>query len=224
MITKPSPLSPICRSTTTPSVHTCPSSPRRNGRSIGVVDLVKKLDLAFVKTGPSVCYPVVAPNRGPFSSSGLASTRNFDGHRPRVRLAQASMLEVLTNFLTNRNYLLAQAHVDASALSNSIAHLNTSTTFSPLQPLQDTDVAGYLRIAHEQNLISTIEEGRKETQEAFYRVLEDRSQRDWEAKKKRVFEELGGRVASADRGMSDIRSNTLGKSTVRSSCLREVIR
>lgn len=120
--------------------------------------------------------------------------------------------------------MLAQAHVDASALSNSIAHLNTSTTFSPLQPLQDTDVAGYLRIAHEQNLISTIEEGRKETQEAFYRVLEDRSQRDWEAKKKRVFEELGGRVASADRGMSDIRSNTLGKSTVRSSCLREVIR
>lgn len=134
------------------------------------------------------------------------------------------MLEVLTNFLTNRNYLLAQAHVDASALSNSIAHLNTSTTFSPLQPLQDTDVAGYLRIAHEQNLISTIEEGRKETQEAFYRVLEDRSQRDWEAKKKRVFEELGGRVASADRGMSDIRSSTLGKSTVRSPWLREVIR
>ena len=108
-----------------------------------------------------------------------------------------------------RNYLLAQAHVDASALSNSIAHLNTSTTFSPLQPLQDTDVAGYLRIAHEQNLISTIEEGRKETQEEFYRVLEDRSQRDWEAKKKRVFEELGGRIGASDR-----RAGPLGKSSL----------
>jgi len=75
--------------------------------------------------------------------------------------------------------------------------------------LQDTDVAGYLRIAHEQNLISTIEEGRKETQEEFYRVLEDRSQRDWEAKKKRVFEELGGRIGASDR-----RVGPLGKSSL----------
>ena len=113
-----------------------------------------------------------------------------------------------------RSYLLAQAHVDASALSNSISNLNTSTTFSPLQPLQDTDVAGYLRIAHEQNLISTIEEGRRETQEEFYCVLEERSQRDWEAKKKRVFEELGGRVADGDRGLSDTRGSVIGKSTL----------
>jgi nuclear pore complex protein Nup93 len=103
---------------------------------------------------------------------------------------------------TSRNYLLAQVHVDASALSNSIAHLNTSTTFSPLQPLQDTDVAGYLRHAHEQNLISTIEEGRKDTQEEFCRVLEERSRRDWEAKKKHAFEELGGHVAEENRAIS----------------------
>ncbi|KAG5636549.1 hypothetical protein H0H81_007679 [Sphagnurus paluster] len=114
----------------------------------------------------------------------------------------------------HRNYLLAQAHVDASALSNSIAHLNTSTTFSPLQPLQDTDVAGYLRHAHEQNLISTIEEGRKETQEEFYRALEERSQRDWEAKKKRVFEELGGRVNGDNRAMVDLKKSTHGKSSL----------
>lgn len=112
----------------------------------------------------------------------------------------------------NSNYLLAQAHVDASALSNSIAHLNTSTTFSPLQPLQDTDVTGYLRHAHEQNLISTIEEGRKETQEEFYRVLEERSQRDWEAKKKRVFEELGGRVGGGDRALTEMKKSSHGKS------------
>lgn len=116
--------------------------------------------------------------------------------------------------LPSRNYLLAQAHVDASALSNSIAHLNTSTTFSPLQPLQDTDVAGYLRHAHEQNLISTIEEGRKETQEEFYRVLEDRSQRDWEAKKKRVFEELGGRVGGDNRALAELKKSTHGRSSL----------
>jgi nuclear pore complex protein Nup93 len=93
--------------------------------------------------------------------------------------------------------------VDASALSNSIAHLNTATTFSPLQPLQDTDVAGYLRHAHEQNLISTIEEARRETQSELYRVLDERVRRDWEAKKIRVFEELGGRVDGESVAIAD---------------------
>lgn len=88
--------------------------------------------------------------------------------------------------------------MDAPALASSIAHLNTTNTFSPLQPLHDTDVAGYLRHAHEQTLISTIEESRKETQEDFYRLLEDRSRKDWEARKKRIFEELGGRVGGAE--------------------------
>ncbi|KAF9443620.1 NIC-domain-containing protein [Macrolepiota fuliginosa MF-IS2] len=111
------------------------------------------------------------------------------------------------------NYLLAQAHVDASALSSSIAHLNTAATFTPLQALQDTDVAGYLRHAHEQNLISTIEEGRKETQEEFYRVLEERSQKDWEAKKKRVFEELGGRVGGETKAV-ELKKSIHGKSSL----------
>jgi nuclear pore complex protein Nup93 len=106
-----------------------------------------------------------------------------------------------------RNYLLAQAHVDAPALASSIAHLNTSTTFSPLQPLQDTDVAGYLRHAHEQNLISTIEEGRRETQEGFYRLLEGRSRKDWEAKKRRVFEELGGRSNSDNKALAEMKKS-----------------
>ncbi|PBK88713.1 nucleoporin-interacting protein NIC96 [Armillaria gallica] len=115
------------------------------------------------------------------------------------------------------NYLLAQARVDAPALSSSIAHLNTSTTFSPLQPLQDTDVAGYLRHAHEQTLISTIEEGRRETQEDFYRMLEERTRRDWEAKKKRVFEELGGRVNVENKAVSELKKSFHGKSSLISS-------
>ncbi|OJT04938.1 Meiotically up-regulated gene 87 protein [Trametes pubescens] len=115
------------------------------------------------------------------------------------------------------NYLLAQAHVDAPALANSIAHLNTQTTFSPLQALQDTDVAGYLRHAHEQNLISTIEEGRRETQEEFYRVLEDRGRRDWEARKKRVFEQLGARVGGENRAVADLKKSTHGKNLLSAS-------
>ncbi|KAF8491289.1 nucleoporin-interacting protein NIC96 [Gautieria morchelliformis] len=108
------------------------------------------------------------------------------------------------------NYLLAQAHVDAPSLTNSIAALNASTTFSPLQPLLDTDVAGYLRHAHEQTLISTIEEGRRETESEFYHVLEERVRRDWEARKKRIFEELSGRgfATETSRPTSELRQST----------------
>ncbi|KAF9523633.1 nucleoporin-interacting protein NIC96 [Crepidotus variabilis] len=158
-------------------------------------------------------------------SSLLNASKNLTSHLSRPDLPTVNLsldqVEALSRRLVSRqpgtstdsdkaNYLLAQAHVDAPALSNSIAHLNTSTTFSPLQPLQDTDVAGYLRIAHEQNLISTIEEARKETQEEFYRVLEERSQKDWEAKKKRVFEELGPRIGSSggDRAVAELRAST----------------
>lgn len=115
---------------------------------------------------------------------------------------------------SHRNYLLAQAHVNAPALATSIANLNTATTFSPLQPLQDTDITGYLRHAHEQNLISTIEEGRRETQEEFYRTLEDHGRREWEAKKKRVFEELGGRLGGENNAVSDLKKSSYGRNTL----------
>ncbi|KAG8834375.1 hypothetical protein FRC17_009050 [Serendipita sp. 399] len=92
------------------------------------------------------------------------------------------------------SYLLAQAQVDTGTLANNIAALNTATTFAPLQPLHDTDVAGFLRHAHEQSIISTIEEGRRETLLEFKRVLDERVRRDWEARKRRIFEELGERT------------------------------
>ena len=125
------------------------------------------------------------------------------------RCRSESTLKVLK--VLCRNYLLAQARVDAPGLASSIAHLNTNATFTPLQALQDTDVAGYLRHAHEQNLISTIEEGRRETQEEFYRVLEERGRRDWEARKKRVFEQLGARVGGENRAVAEMKKGSHGK-------------
>ena len=90
-----------------------------------------------------------------------------------------------------RSYLLAQAQIDTATLGSQIANLNTQTTFAPLQPINDTDVAGFLRHAHEQSLIASIEEGRRETEVEFYRVLDERVRRDWENRKKKIFEELG---------------------------------
>jgi hypothetical protein len=121
-----------------------------------------------------------------------------------------SLLSLSVAHTHRSNYLLAQAHVDAPSLTNSIAALNASTTFSPLQPLLDTDVAGYLRHAHEQTLISTIEEGRRETETEFYHVLEERVRRDWETRKKRIFEELSGRgfATETSRPTSELRQST----------------
>ncbi|KAH7911827.1 Nup93/Nic96-domain-containing protein [Hygrophoropsis aurantiaca] len=165
-------------------------------------------------------------------SSLVNSSRALNSHLSRPDLPSVNLtldqIEAQSRRLVSRrpgpsndtdraNYLLAQAHVDAPALANSIAHLNTSTTFSPLQPLQDTDVAGYLRHAHEQNLISTIEEGRKETQEDFYRLLEERSRKDWEAKKRRVFEELGGRAASDSKTIAEMKKSFHGKGALSAS-------
>lgn len=53
-----------------------------------------------------------------------------------------------------------------------------------------------MRHVHEQTLISTIEESRRETRDEFYRVMEERVRRDWDAQKKLIFEELGGRSVS----------------------------
>lgn len=75
-------------------------------------------------------------------------------------------------------------------------------------------MAGYLRHAHEQNLISTIEEGRRETQENFYRLLEERSHKDWEAKKRRVFEELGGRATSDSKALAEMKKSFHGKAAL----------
>jgi nuclear pore complex protein Nup93 len=105
--------------------------------------------------------------------------------------------------------LLARGNVDAIGLARDISELDTAATFQPLQPLADNDVQGYLRHVHEQTLISTIEESRRDTRDEFYRVMEERVRRDWENQKKLIFEELGGRSLSlAERTTSaDLRKS-----------------
>ena len=63
-------------------------------------------------------------------------------------------------------------------------------------------------------MISTIEEGRRETQEEFYNMLEERGRRDWEARKKKIFERLGGRSGSVAKINGDLRKSTKGGSTL----------
>ncbi|KAJ1311621.1 hypothetical protein OPQ81_010098 [Rhizoctonia solani] len=116
-------------------------------------------------------------------------------------------------------YLLAGGNVDANAHADLVANLNTAATFAPLTQLHDADVSGYLRHSHEQTLIACIEEGRRETEQEFYRVLDERVRRDWETRKKKIFDELG-KVNIAENavagGGNNLRASAMGR-TVRGS-------
>lgn len=97
-------------------------------------------------------------------------------------------------------------------MGSSIANLNPATTFTPLQPLQDTDVDGFIRHAHEQNLIATIEARRKKTQEDFYRFLEQKQSQEWEERKKRIYDAVGEKSGSENKAVDELKRSRHGKS------------
>ncbi|KAG8906220.1 hypothetical protein FRB99_007366 [Tulasnella sp. 403] len=165
-------------------------------------------------------------------SSLLTSSRQLTAHIPRPDLPAINLgldqIEQQSRRLVaaqstapdpaKASYLLAQAQIDTSTLGSQIANLNTQATFAPLQPIHDTDIAGFLRHAHEQSLVASIEEGRRETEAEFYRVLDERVRRDWESRKKRIFEELGVKLDAQDRNVDlGVSSNVFGRSKLMSS-------
>ncbi|KAA1064636.1 hypothetical protein PGT21_010162 [Puccinia graminis f. sp. tritici] len=88
------------------------------------------------------------------------------------------------------HYLLAGAGVNAEELGKTIDGVDLRGTFEPLQPLQDTDVEGYLKHEHEQSIIASIEEGRRQTVQDFYQILDRSMRQNWEEQKELLFEEL----------------------------------
>lgn len=82
-------------------------------------------------------------------------------------------------------------------MSRTLNILDPASAFAPLQPLHDTDIEGFTKHAHEQTIISAIEEGRRATVDNFYKTLEMNMRKDWERQKELVFEELGRHSANA---------------------------
>ncbi|KAH7345172.1 nucleoporin-interacting protein NIC96 [Rhizoctonia solani] len=159
----------------------------------------------------------------------LATSRGLVAHLPRPDLPSINLsldqIEAQSRRLVSKQptapgtggkatYLLAGGNVDANAHADLVANLNTAATFAPLTQLHDADVSGYLRHSHEQTLIACIEEGRRETEQEFYRVLDERVRRDWETRKKKIFDELG-KVSMAESnvagGGSNLRASAMGR-------------
>ncbi|CAH7689668.1 Nup93/Nic96-domain-containing protein [Phakopsora pachyrhizi] len=96
------------------------------------------------------------------------------------------------------HYLLAGAGVNAEELGKTIDAVDLRGSFEPLQPLQDTDVEGYLRHEHEQSIIASIEEGRRLTVQEFYQTLDRSLRQNWEDYKELMFEELARHQPQSD--------------------------
>ncbi|CEH18438.1 Cullins [Ceraceosorus bombacis] len=100
-------------------------------------------------------------------------------------------------------YFLASAGIDAASLGASIARINTSRAFEPLSPIYDTDIDSYLKHSHEQLLLSSIEEGRRETQKDFAVAMSRGLARDWSRQRARALEEMGGYSSGLNAFASD---------------------
>ena len=111
--------------------------------------------------------------------------------------------------------MLASEGIDAAQLSGAIQQTNVAGTFEPLQPVYDTDIEGYLRHEHEQVILSMIEDGRRQTLDAFQQGLSTTLHRDWQAQKQQILEELGQHRTGAGDEDTDA-SFVLGASLRRS--------
>ncbi|KAF9950637.1 hypothetical protein BGZ65_006474, partial [Modicella reniformis] len=111
------------------------------------------------------------------------------------------------------HFFLARGGIDANAINTTLNTINLRSTFEPFQPIHDTDTEAFLRHQHEQIIISTIDESRRETVMDFDSNFETSLNYDWERTKKRIFEELGHSqgghaTGSADRDMGQSSSTS----------------
>ncbi|KAF9583225.1 hypothetical protein BGW38_009989 [Lunasporangiospora selenospora] len=89
------------------------------------------------------------------------------------------------------HYFLASGGINTNVIDKTLNSINLKSTFEPIQPIHDTDTEAFLRYQHEQIIINTIDESRRETVLDFDSNFEASLNYDWERTKKRIFEELG---------------------------------
>ncbi|KAI1315080.1 hypothetical protein EDD11_001322 [Mortierella claussenii] len=125
-------------------------------------------------------------------------------NQSRKLAAKASKPSEITD--NRAHFFLAKGGIDANTINSTLNSINLST-FEPYQPIHDTDTEAFLRHQHEQIIVSTIDESRRETVMDFDSNFETSLNYDWERTKKRIFEELGhhqtqGAGADKDSGQS----------------------
>ncbi|GJJ69903.1 nuclear pore complex protein Nup93 [Entomortierella parvispora] len=106
------------------------------------------------------------------------------------------------------HFFLAKGGVDANAMNSTLNAINLKSTFEPFQPIHDTDTEAFLKYQHEQIIVNTIDESRRETVMDFDSNFETSLNYDWERTKKRIFEELGQHHGQANGAEKDFGAST----------------
>ncbi|KAF9919357.1 hypothetical protein BX616_005400 [Lobosporangium transversale] len=121
-------------------------------------------------------------------------------NQSRKLAAKASKPTEITD--NKAHFFLAKGGIDANAINATLNSINLAT-FEPYQPIHDTDTEAFLRHQHEQIIINTIDESRRETVMDFDSNFETSLNYDWERTKKRIFEELGhqGQGSGSDKDL-----------------------
>ncbi|RKP03645.1 hypothetical protein CXG81DRAFT_16876 [Caulochytrium protostelioides] len=96
--------------------------------------------------------------------------------------------------------LLANKGFDVERIQSVLQQINLTTAFAPLKAVHDTDLEGYLRNEHESVVSMTIEDTKTRMTEHLDASLARASLRQWEAEKRRIYEELGAVVTSGASG------------------------
>eukprot|EP00158_Paraphelidium_tribonemae_P008149 Partr_v1_DN28494_c2_g1_i2_m41276 putative Nup93/Nic96 len=125
------------------------------------------------------------------------SSLTFSVHRPIEQLEQQSH-RLSQETSRGRDYssesraqvLLSGRGFDTKRISETLQAIDVAQAFEPMQPLEDTDVQGFLRHQHELLLISTIEDMRNQTRRDSDLRFEAALHAEWERSKRSIFESL----------------------------------
>ena len=98
------------------------------------------------------------------------------------------------------HYLLASGGLNANELSNKIFNINNNltSTFEPLNSINDNDFKNYLKLEYEQIILNSIEQSKQETINEFQSNLSRNLQSNWNDRKQSLFDELGQHLISDD--------------------------
>ena len=107
---------------------------------------------------------------------------------------------------------LSGAHAFAPGAAPSAS---SSGAYAPLEPLRDTDIAGFLRNERENALLSVIEETRRETFEHVERMHWDAMAAEWEGDKKRIMQAISTAGGGGGQDLLDMTRSMLRTETSR---------
>jgi nuclear pore complex protein Nup93 len=83
-------------------------------------------------------------------------------------------------------------------LTSAVSGTERDRAFAPIEPVRDTDVAGFLKNERENAILSVIVETRRDTFENAERLHWESTLGEWETEKQRILNDLAGGVCGSD--------------------------